>query len=53
MALPCESASGRCFLQLYIESILALQVQIVRCHAAGYMYIHWPYHGVAHTFFCT
>uniref|UniRef100_A0A383VCY8 UTP-monosaccharide-1-phosphate uridylyltransferase n=1 Tax=Tetradesmus obliquus TaxID=3088 RepID=A0A383VCY8_TETOB len=25
VALPCESASGRCFLQLYIESILALQ----------------------------
>lgn len=26
VALPCESASGRCFLQLYIETILALQV---------------------------
>lgn len=25
VALPCESASGRCFLQLYIEFILALQ----------------------------
>jgi hypothetical protein len=29
VALPCESASGRCFLQLYIESILALQVRAV------------------------
>lgn len=26
VALPAESASGRCFLQLYIEMILALQV---------------------------
>jgi hypothetical protein len=26
VALPAESASGRCFLQLYIETILALQV---------------------------
>lgn len=25
VALPAESASGRCFLQLYIETILALQ----------------------------
>lgn len=25
LALPCESASGMCFLQLYVESILALQ----------------------------
>jgi hypothetical protein len=26
VALPAESASGRCFLQLYIETILALEV---------------------------
>lgn len=25
LALPCESASGTCFLKLYVESILALQ----------------------------
>jgi hypothetical protein len=28
VALPAESASGRCFLQLYIETILALQVRL-------------------------
>lgn len=34
VALPCESASGRCFLQLYIESILALQ-EVSNAGAAG------------------
>lgn len=29
MALPSESASGCCFLQLYIETILALQVSLM------------------------
>jgi hypothetical protein len=29
VALPAESASGRCFLQLYIETILALQVTLL------------------------
>lgn len=32
VALPAESASGTCFLQLYIESILALQVKARKAH---------------------
>jgi len=32
VALPSESASGACFLQLYIESILSLQAKARRAH---------------------
>lgn len=31
VALPAESATGRCFLQVYIEHILALQVGTGGC----------------------